>query len=97
MKASRFIGYSGAAAVALGLLVLPDATPSFAAGDTLVVSAGTVMRPVTHVASGGLYALASATVPTAAQLPRCTSTSWCSRRPAFSNWATGPRSPPVTR
>jgi hypothetical protein len=69
MKARRFISCSGAAALALGVLVLPAAAPSLAAGDTLVVNAGTVMRPVTHVASGGLYALASATVPTAAQLP----------------------------
>ena len=39
-----------------------------AAGNTLTVNVGTVVRPVTHVASGGLYGVASATQPTTAQL-----------------------------
>ena len=33
-------------------------SPAQAAGTTLTVNAGTAIRPVTHVASGGLYALA---------------------------------------
>jgi hypothetical protein len=38
---------------------------SWAAGSTLVVDLGTTVRPVTHVGSGGLYALRDATTPAA--------------------------------
>ncbi|MEU4424714.1 hypothetical protein AB0F81_29185 [Actinoplanes sp. NPDC024001] len=40
--------------VAAGLAV---PSPAQAAGNTLTVNVGTVVRPVTHVASGGLYAV----------------------------------------
>ena len=42
-------------ALALLVSVLPGAAE--AAGNTLTVNVGTVVRPVTHVASGGLYAI----------------------------------------
>jgi Carbohydrate binding module (family 35) len=63
------IGTMAATALAVAGILVPGAVPAAAAGDTLVVNVGTVLRPVTHVAAGGLYALASATVPTAAELP----------------------------
>jgi hypothetical protein len=69
MKPVRLITALAAAVLVTGVLVLPAGAPAVAAGDTLVVNAGSVLRPVTHVAAGGLYALASATVPTAAELP----------------------------
>src|SRR5450755_3806196 len=69
MKLVRVMGASAAVALAAAWVLAPAGAPAFAAGDTLVVNAGSVLRPVTHVASGGLYALASATVPTAAELP----------------------------
>jgi hypothetical protein len=38
-------------------------SPAQAAGTTLTINAGTTLRPVTHVASGGLYALAENSRP----------------------------------
>ena len=60
-RSSRIALATGIALVA-GLIGV--ATPAQAAGHTLVVNAGAVLRPVTHVGSGGLYALATATTPT---------------------------------
>lgn len=54
------------ATVALGSVFTGFApTPASAAGSsaTLVVNAGQVLRPVTHVATGSLYGLANATQP----------------------------------
>lgn len=45
----------------LGVAAL--AAPAHAAGSTLTVNVGTAIRPVTHVASGGLYALAEGNKP----------------------------------
>jgi hypothetical protein len=39
------------------------ATPAHAAGNTLTVNVGTVVRPVTHVAAGGLYAVDTGSKP----------------------------------
>src|SRR6266700_1700912 len=69
MKPLRVTGTMAATALAAAWILLPGAGPASAAGDTLVVNVGSVLRPVTHAAAGGLYALASATVPTAAELP----------------------------
>ncbi len=44
------------------------AQPAQAAGNTLTVDVGTVVRPVTHVGSGGRYGVGSDTKPTTAQL-----------------------------
>ena len=53
---------AAAAAATLTVLTLITAgalpSPAQAAGTTLTINAGTAIRPVTHVASGGLYALA---------------------------------------
>ena len=55
-------------AIATGIALIASLTgvaaPAQAAGNTLVVNAGAVLRPVTHVAAGGLYALATASTPT---------------------------------
>jgi Carbohydrate binding module (family 35) len=69
MKPVRVLASATVGALATAAVLLPSGAPAFAAGDTLVVNAGSVLRPVTHVAAGGLYALASATVPTASELP----------------------------
>jgi hypothetical protein len=69
MKPLRVFGTMAATALAAACILVPGAAPASAAGDTLVVNVGSVLRPVTHAAAGGLYALASATVPTAAELP----------------------------
>src|SRR6266851_521405 len=69
MKPARAVGACAAAALAIATVLAPAGTPAFAAGDMLVVNAGSVLRPVTHVAAGGLYALATPTQPAAAELP----------------------------
>jgi hypothetical protein len=45
------------------MVALLTATPAQADAHTMVVNVGAVLRPVTHVASGGLYALATASNP----------------------------------
>ncbi|MEV6302539.1 CBM35 domain-containing protein [Actinoplanes sp. NPDC051861] len=47
-------------------LVVPS--PAQAAGNTLTVNVGTVVRPVTHVAAGGLYAVDTGSKPPLDQL-----------------------------
>jgi hypothetical protein len=58
---------TAAATATLTVLTLITAgalpSPAQAAGTTLTVNAGTSIRPVTHVASGGLYALAENSRP----------------------------------
>lgn len=50
------------------VLGLGAATPAFAAGNTLTVNVGTTVRPVTHVAAGGLYGVDTGTTPPLSQL-----------------------------
>jgi hypothetical protein len=55
-----------AAAVGVATAAIParaGAAPRASAANTLVVEAGQPFRPVTHVASGGLYGLDTASVP----------------------------------
>jgi hypothetical protein len=54
MSRRSLFGITAAATVMVAL----TATPAQAAGHTLVVNVASPFRPVTHVASGGLYALA---------------------------------------
>lgn len=49
--------------------VFASAGAAQAETNSLVVNAGAVLRPVTHVASGGLYALATTTTPDPSLLP----------------------------
>lgn len=65
-KTKHFLGFTAALGVAA--LSLGTFSPAAAAGNTLVVNAGAQLRPVTHVAAGGLYALSSPGTPDAAQL-----------------------------
>ncbi|WP_305787118.1 CBM35 domain-containing protein [Symbioplanes lichenis] len=57
---------AAAAATVLAVVALPQ--PAQAAGNTLTVNVGTVVRPVTHVASGGLYATDTGSKPPLAQM-----------------------------
>jgi hypothetical protein len=52
MKPFRTTGALAAAALAAAWVLVPAGTPALAAGDTLVVNAGSVLRPVTHVGAG---------------------------------------------
>ena len=61
MRSQIFIGGLTVVVLTAGFgLAAPSAS---AAGDTLVVDVGTPIRPVTHVAAGGLYAFADAATP----------------------------------
>ena len=55
-------------ALLLVLAGLAVPSPAQAAGNTLTVDVGTVVRPVTHVASGGLYATDTGTKPPLEQM-----------------------------
>lgn len=48
---------------ALLVAIMATATPANAAGNTLVVNVNNVVRPVTHVASGGLYGVDTGSKP----------------------------------
>jgi hypothetical protein len=63
----RLLAISAALAAALTTLAPGPAT---AAGNTLTVNVNNVVRPVSHVAAGGLFPVASSTTPsTASMLP----------------------------
>ncbi len=47
---------------------LGSTAPAFAAGNTLTVNVGTTVRPVTHVAAGGLYGVDTGSTPPLSQL-----------------------------
>ncbi|WP_144766117.1 hypothetical protein [Curtobacterium sp. 9128] len=57
------LAVTGTAALGLG-----STAPAFAAGTTLTVNVGTTVRPVTHVAAGGLYGVDTGSTPPLSQL-----------------------------
>jgi len=59
LRVAVAVAGAAAAVVAVGAVVPAAAVPT----TNITVDAGSVVRPVTHVGSGGLYALASATTP----------------------------------
>ena len=63
---------TAASAAILTVLTLVPAgalpSPAQAAGNTLTVNVGTPVRPVTHVAAGGLYAVDTGTTPPLEQM-----------------------------
>jgi hypothetical protein len=60
---SRWVAISLTILLSITSLMLVPALPTQAAGATLVVNANQTLRPVTHAASGGLYALGSDSTP----------------------------------
>jgi hypothetical protein len=66
---TRVLASAGALSLGLmtaGLAVNSAAAAAAPAANTLVVDAGRILRPVTHVASGSLYGLANASQPSVA-------------------------------
>lgn len=55
-------------AIAASTFLVGPAGPAEAAGNTLTVNVNSVVRPTTHVASGGLYGVRSSSVPSTNQL-----------------------------
>ncbi|WP_460062532.1 carbohydrate-binding protein [Streptomyces sp. YKOK-I1] len=64
----RRTAVTAAMASLTALLGLFTAAPAHASGNTLTVNVGTVVRPVTHVAAGGLYGVDTGTTPPLSQL-----------------------------
>src|SRR5437763_14075904 len=56
--------------LAVTLLSPVAVVPAHASGNTLTVNVGTVVRPVTHVAAGGLYGVDTGSKPPLSQLYR---------------------------
>ncbi len=59
---------SAAVGIGLMLALAAVAAPAQAAGNTLTVNVDTVVRPVTHVAAGGLYGVDTGNTPPLSQL-----------------------------
>ena len=66
--ARRALSRLSVLALVLGVTLVSPGGPAQAAGNTLTVDVGSVVRPVTHVGSGGLYGVGSSTKPTTDQL-----------------------------
>ncbi|MCM4078019.1 CBM35 domain-containing protein [Paractinoplanes hotanensis] len=64
----RYRRTAATAATLTVLALLTTTVPAQAAGNTLTVNVGSVVRPVTHVASGGLYAVDTGTKPPLSQM-----------------------------
>lgn len=60
---NKRLSTTAATTLLLAASLLVPASSAQAAGSTLVVDAGSSLRPVTHVAAGTLYGLADATTP----------------------------------
>lgn len=67
-QSQRTLSRLSVLALVLGATLVSPAVPAAAAGNTLTVDVGTVVRPVTHVGAGGLYGVGSDSKPTTAQL-----------------------------
>jgi hypothetical protein len=69
LRPRRLIPVVGAL-VALASISLSgvNSAPALAAGNTLTVNVGTTVRPVTHVAAGGLYGVDTGSTPPLSQL-----------------------------
>jgi hypothetical protein len=78
---------------ALGVLVAGAASPANAAGLTLTVDVGSVVRPATQVASGGLYGVGSDTQPTTAMLLPLNPTSFTQPAPGTTHLGNGATQP----
>src|SRR5688500_11555205 len=78
---------------ALGAVVAGAAAPANAAGNTLTVNVGTVVRPATQVASGGLYGVGSDSQPTTAMLLPLNPTSFTQPAPGTTHLGNGATEP----
>lgn len=69
VRSRRLAAVIGSLAATATILAGMGATaPAFAAGNTLTVNVGTTVRPVTHVAAGGLYGVDTGNTPPLSQL-----------------------------
>ncbi|MCC3765635.1 carbohydrate-binding protein [Glycomyces sp. TRM65418] len=80
-------------ALALGAVIAGAAAPANAAGLTLTVDVGDVVRPATQVASGGLYGVGSDSQPTTAMLLPLNPTSFTQPAPGTTHLGNGATEP----
>ena len=80
-------------AFALGAVIAGAGAPASAAGLTLTVDVGSVVRPATQVASGGLYGVGSDSQPTTAMLLPLNPTSFTQPAPGTTHLGNGATEP----
>jgi hypothetical protein len=83
----------GVMVFALGAVIAGSAVPASAAGLTLTVNVGDVVRPATQVAAGGLYGVGSNTQPTTAMLLPLNPTSFTQPAPGTTHLGNGATEP----
>ncbi|WP_199042779.1 CBM35 domain-containing protein [Glycomyces salinus] len=92
-KARRALSRACALTLAVGLAAVGTASPADAAGLTLTVDVGQVVRPATQVASGGLYGVGSDTQPTTDMLLPLNPTSFTQPPPGTTHLGNGATEP----
>jgi hypothetical protein len=80
-------------ALALGAVIAGGGAPANAAGLTLTVDVGSVVRPATQVAAGGLYGVGSDSQPTTAMLLPLNPTSFTQPAPGTTHLGNGATEP----
>ncbi|THV24532.1 CBM35 domain-containing protein [Glycomyces paridis] len=89
----RTVARIAALALLIGAAVAGAAAPANAAGLTLTVDVGTVVRPATQVASGGLYGVGSDSQPTTSMLLPLNPTSFTQPAPGTTHLGNGATEP----
>ena len=84
---------AGVIAFALGAVIAGSSVPAQAAGLTLTVDVGNVVRPATQVAAGGLYGVGSDSQPTTAMLLPLNPTSFTQPAPGTTHLGNGATEP----
>ncbi|GAB3652472.1 CBM35 domain-containing protein [Glycomyces tarimensis] len=93
LTARRACSRLAALGLALGIAVVGPPAPADAAGLTLTVDVGQVVRPATQVASGGLYGVASDSQPTTDMLLPLNPTSFTQPAPGTTHLGNGATEP----
>ncbi|GAA1659419.1 hypothetical protein GCM10009830_00470 [Glycomyces endophyticus] len=89
----RTLARLSAVALLVGAAVAGAAVPASAAGLTLTVDVGQVVRPATQVAAGGLYGVGSDSQPTTAMLLPLNPTSFTQPAPGTTHLGNGATEP----
>ncbi|MFC3496047.1 carbohydrate-binding protein [Glycomyces rhizosphaerae] len=84
---------AGVIAFALGAVIAGSQVPAQAAGLTLTVDVGNIVRPATQVAAGGLYGVGSDSQPTTAMLQPLNPTSFTQPAPGTTHLGNGATEP----
>ena len=89
----RTLAHLSALALAAGIAAAGPASPASAAGETLSIDIGQVVRPATQVASGGLYGVGSDSQPSTEMLLPLNPTSFTQPPPGTQHLGNGATEP----